>query len=85
MRNDNVVLSFMCRPSSVICRLIGAWGRFRAHLSAASARRFHQISFPGERRTEDERQMTDERFLNDLSSVVRFLSSDWRKAEESNL
>ncbi len=26
----------------------GAWGRFRAHLSAASARRFHQISFPGE-------------------------------------
>ena len=26
----------------------GAWGRFRAHLSASSARRFHQISFPGE-------------------------------------
>ncbi len=26
---------------------IGAWGRFRAHLSAASARRYHQISFPG--------------------------------------
>jgi hypothetical protein len=26
----------------------GAWGRFRAHLSAASTRRFHQISFPGE-------------------------------------
>ncbi len=26
----------------------GAWGRFRAHLSAFSARRFHQISFPGE-------------------------------------
>src|SRR5262249_44130019 len=26
---------------------VGAWGRFRAHLSAASARRFHQISFPG--------------------------------------
>jgi hypothetical protein len=26
---------------------IGAWGRFRAHLSAASTRRFHQISFPG--------------------------------------
>src|SRR5687767_11433595 len=26
----------------------GAWGRFRAHLSAASMRRFHQISFPGE-------------------------------------
>ena len=25
----------------------GAWGRFRAHLSAASTRRFHQISFPG--------------------------------------
>ncbi len=25
-----------------------AWGRFRAHLSAFSARRFHQISFPGE-------------------------------------
>lgn len=25
-----------------------AWGRFRAHLSAASTRRFHQISFPGE-------------------------------------
>ena len=29
---------------------IGAWGRFRAHLSAASTRRFHQISFPGELR-----------------------------------
>ena len=29
-------------------RIDGAWGRFRAHLSAASARRFHQISFPGE-------------------------------------
>jgi hypothetical protein len=28
----------------------GAWGRFRAHLSAASTRRFHQISFPGELR-----------------------------------
>ena len=28
--------------------VIGAWGRFRAHLSAFSARRFHQISFPGE-------------------------------------
>jgi hypothetical protein len=27
---------------------IGAWGGFRAHLSAASTRRFHQISFPGE-------------------------------------
>ena len=26
----------------------GAWGRFRAHLSAFSAQRFHQISFPGE-------------------------------------
>ena len=26
----------------------GAWSRFRARLSAASARRFHQISFPGE-------------------------------------
>jgi hypothetical protein len=26
---------------------IGAWGRFRAHLFAFSARRFHQISFPG--------------------------------------
>jgi hypothetical protein len=26
----------------------GAWGRFRAYLSAASTRRFHQISFPGE-------------------------------------
>jgi hypothetical protein len=26
---------------------IGAWGRFRPHLSAASMRRFHQISFPG--------------------------------------
>ena len=26
---------------------IGAWGRFRPHLSAASTRRFHQISFPG--------------------------------------
>jgi hypothetical protein len=26
----------------------GAWGRFRAHLSASSGRRFHQISFPGE-------------------------------------
>src|SRR5262249_20805415 len=26
----------------------GAWGTFRAHLSAFSARRFHQISFPGE-------------------------------------
>jgi hypothetical protein len=25
----------------------GAWGRFRAHLSAASTRRCHQISFPG--------------------------------------
>jgi hypothetical protein len=30
----------------------GAWGRFRAHLFAFSARRFHQISFPGDRRTE---------------------------------
>jgi hypothetical protein len=28
-------------------RCDGAWGRFRAHLSAASTRRFHQISFPG--------------------------------------
>ena len=28
-------------------RMRGAWGRFRAHLSAFSARRFHQISFPG--------------------------------------
>ena len=28
----------------------GAWGRFRAHLSAASTRRFHQVSFPGELR-----------------------------------
>jgi hypothetical protein len=27
---------------------IGARGRFRAHLSAASTQRFHQISFPGE-------------------------------------
>jgi hypothetical protein len=24
-----------------------SWGRFRDHLSAASTRRFHQISFPG--------------------------------------
>ena len=29
-------------------RIGGARGRFRAHLSAASTRRFHQISFPGE-------------------------------------
>ena len=28
----------------------GAWGRFRAHLSAASARRCHQTSYPGETR-----------------------------------
>jgi hypothetical protein len=27
---------------------LGAWGRFRAHLSAASAQRCHQISYPGE-------------------------------------
>ena len=29
-------------------KAFGAQGRFRAHLSAASARRFHQISFLGE-------------------------------------
>ncbi len=29
-------------------RIGGAWGRFRAHLSASSVRRFHQISFPGD-------------------------------------
>ena len=28
-------------------RNCGAWGRFRSHLSAASMRRCHQISFPG--------------------------------------
>ena len=34
-------------PSVITDYWNGAQGRFRAHLSAASARRFHQISFLG--------------------------------------
>ena len=52
MKSGDVVPSFNRSPSSGVRRLIGAWGRFRAHLSAASTRRFHQISFPGNRRTD---------------------------------
>ena len=32
----------------LIPRISGAPGKFRAHLSTASTRRFHQMSFPGE-------------------------------------
>jgi hypothetical protein len=39
----------------------GAWGRFRAHLSAASARRYHQISFPGEMRLAQVRGLSSNR------------------------
>src|SRR5882672_4638622 len=34
----------VCRRKCEQRKEVGAWGRFRAHLSAFSARRFHQIS-----------------------------------------
>jgi hypothetical protein len=35
------------RPGGVDDAMVGAWGWFRANLSAFSVRCFHQISFPG--------------------------------------
>jgi hypothetical protein len=56
----------------------GAWGRFRAHLSASSARRCHQISFPGEVERTARIELASSRWRRDALplSYVRVVGRD---------